>query len=264
MNSFSPCSVLKKRAREQLFMNLGTVIGAFLVHMLCVLPISFIVSSTDISSVKGIVIYVVLTVLVDLYSTVFIVGEKLIYLKFACHQEAGVLDVFFAFRGLILKTAGVELIPALISNILFAPVILMNDTLLQVMPTEEEMLKLLSENNYVEFYKLSNSLMPMMMTFLGLFVAYYIVLLIVKMLFSQTHFIMLDYQDMSVGQIIKYNFKIMKGSYGRYLYMMLSFIPWYLCSFLTCGLSYIWTHPYIYSTYTNFYLDLVTKRKQGE
>ena len=67
-----------------------------------------------------------------------------------------------------------------------------------------------------------------------------------------------------VGQIIKYNFKIMKGSYGRYLYMMLSFIPWYLCSFLTCGLSYIWTHPYIYSTYTNFYLDLVTKRKQGE
>lgn len=261
MNNFLPCSVLKKRAKEQLFMNLGTVIGAFLVHMLCLLPIALVVGEVIPNNLIKVFFYLVASIALEVYGAFFTVGESLIYLKLATGSEVGVMDLFYGFKGSMSKILGLAIIPAVVLSVVEIPVILLNNVLMQVMPSNEEMLKMLQSNDIQQLYDISMKTLPINLLNLGASVLYLIIMVIVTIAFSQVYFIMLDYPEMNAMEIIKYGFKIMKGSWGRYLYMMLSFIPWYILMFLTCGISYLFTYPYMRATKANFYMDLVNKQE---
>ena len=79
--------------------------------------------------------------------------------------------------------------------------------------------------------------------------------------FSQVFYLLLDFPDYSVKQILSLSKKVMKGQKGRYFYLLVSFIPLYLLGLLSCCVAYLWIVPYVNQTTTNFYLDLMKNRK---
>lgn len=96
MNEYSSSAELKALSKGQLFGNYGTVIGIYLIHLLCTLPLGFMISSISNFNLE---IYYLLLLLVSLFAGFFDAGEALVYLKLSCHERPAVSDLFYYFRG---------------------------------------------------------------------------------------------------------------------------------------------------------------------
>ena len=265
-NFYMPSSGLKKYAREQLSGKLGTVIGAFLLHMMCVFPFTYIISFINTNTITKVLIYLIASIVVEMYATVYVYGEDLLYLNATSGGECRIMDIFSGFKGdTLTKIFKVRMIPIIVSKIAFIPYMFMADRVINVMPelipSNQELLIIMQNNDIEAMDKIMNELMPLYMEIIVVSLIYLIVTLVVDVLFCQVLYIMLDYPELSAGEIISRNFAIMKGSYGRYIYVRLSFIPWAILASMTCGLTLLWSRPYEWATRTNFYLDLARKNK---
>lgn len=81
---------------------------------------------------------------------------------------------------------------------------------------------------------------------------------------SQCYFLLLDFPNYSVKQIITTSFRIMKGHKKRLLILETSFLPLMLLEVLTLGIGFLWITPYMNMTYTLFFLDLMNPRVKKE
>ncbi len=75
--------------------------------------------------------------------------------------------------------------------------------------------------------------------------------------YALIYFLLLDYPELSTTEIWKQSAQLMKGNRLRYIGLTLSFTPWFLLTLLSFGVGTLWLTPYVYATYTAFYLDLV-------
>lgn len=263
MNRYLTAAQLKYDAREKISINLGTVIGAFLVHMACYLPVWFFTSFTPSWSIVQIVLFTVVGIAVSIYGAMFVLGENFVALSIACGQNASVNDVFYAFKNRLAgKLSLVKLIPVTITQAVWVMVVLFTLKLSEVMPTNEYMMELLSSGDYAKITALSEELLPYSTKYLMLLMLYFVVTIVVNIIFSQSLFFMLDYPNEDAGSILSKSISLMKGNWGRYLYLQLSFIPWHILAMCTFYISTIWSAPYMRMTYANFYLDIM--KNEGE
>lgn len=92
--------------------------------------------------------------------------------------------------------------------------------------------------------------------FLGMFALSMVLQLIFTLPFSLTYYILADREEMSGRDAIKESVRMMRGHYGTYILMMLSFVPLLLGSLFTFYIALIWIMPYIQMTTAEFYRDL--------
>jgi len=91
-------------------------------------------------------------------------------------------------------------------------------------------------------------------TFIG-FMLFIIPGVIAALGLSQTYFIMADKPGVKATDAMQQSWEMMKGYKGQMFLLYLSFIPWaFLCLF-TCGIGFLWLMPYMYVSYSNFYLQ---------
>lgn len=257
----TPISVLKRQSREQLFGRMGTVIGAFLVHILCLFPAYFIVSGMEIENIFLLLTFLLADLAFEIYVAMFDVGESLIYLKTSLNDQAAVTDIFAAFKGMFSKVFAIKIIPSLIKVICRVPLVLSSISATPlIMDYMEEANKVFLSNDVEAMSALSQKALSIYSAMLPSFLFFIIASLAANILFSQVSFILLDYPDMAPLDIIKNNFRIMKGNWLRYIYLLFSFIPWVLAMLCCCGLSIIWSYPYFKATCAQFYLDIMRKR----
>ena len=263
MNRYLSAAELKDQARGTLLVNLGTVVGAFLVHMACYFPVWLFASFTPSLSIIQILFCAVSAIVVSIYNAVLTLGENFVVLSASCGMPASVSDVFYAFRNhLVSKVAMVRIIPEAIITTVWMVVVVYTIKMSEVMPDNDYLMGILQSGDYETFNTLAEQLFPYSCRYLGLLAAYLIIKTLVNIIFSQTLFFMLDYPDEDAMTILSKSISLMRGHWGRYFYMQLSFILWYLLAFATCYISMIWTMPYMRVTYANFYLDLV--KNKGE
>lgn len=74
--------------------------------------------------------------------------------------------------------------------------------------------------------------------------------------YSQAIFIMAEDPGKGIMQCIRESKELMDGHKMDLFVMQMSFIPWMLLSFVTCGLGLIYVNPYMTVTLANFYNDL--------
>ena len=79
---------------------------------------------------------------------------------------------------------------------------------------------------------------------------------------SQSYYVMLDYPDLSVPEILKLSVKIMKGKKKQLFYVQLSFLPVFFVGILTFGFGLLWLIPYRNATLALYYLDLMKPTDQ--
>lgn len=88
------------------------------------------------------------------------------------------------------------------------------------------------------------------------------VYVVITLAFTPVFYMMLDFPNYTVKDILKKSIEVMKGNKMRYFLLDLSFIPWMFVGILTCGIGLLWIIPYMNMTSTNFYLDLMACRNK--
>lgn len=97
--------------------------------------------------------------------------------------------------------------------------------------------------------------------FMNLFILLWSLLLIIPGIikaysYSMTYFILAENKGMNVLEAITLSRKMMDGHKMDLFLLFLSFIGWFLLVVITFGIAGIWVYPYLYATFTNFYLSV--------
>lgn len=79
---------------------------------------------------------------------------------------------------------------------------------------------------------------------------------LITLRFAMTTYLLLDYDAIGPVQSLKESAQLMKGHKGRYFYLSISFFGVLFLGFLTCGIGFLWTMPYMETTIAFFYRDL--------
>lgn len=236
MKTYTSSSALKARARGALTGHYLTLSGAFItlgiLQYFIVAPSSLLQTAPPV----GMILYYAANFALDLFFAIFQVGIAFLFLSNACGHPINSGGLFTGFWNNPGKAVQIQLVPSLvllIPNVL--PDILMNQFLTT---TERKWL----------LYCLIVSLAFLPLT------------LYVRILYSQVFFVMLDFPEMTAPECLRQSRRLMKGNKGRYLYLMLSFIPLTILGVLSCGIGLFYVYPYREQTYANFYLDLIASK----
>lgn len=252
MNEFSSSAQLKALSKSQPQGNYGSVIGIFALHILCTVSLSFILVPF---SRLGLELYFVLAFLESLFAGFFIAGEALVYLKIACHERPALSDLFYYFRGPYsergTKVIRIQLVLAAVSVLCSMPYTYVQQALAKDMITQ------LNTDSTADLP--FNAVL--FLVYAILLVAGFAIQIFVQLLLSQAYYLMLDFPEYSGPQLLRLAPKLIKGHKARLFYIMLSFFPLILLCLFSCGIGFLWIYPYMQTTFANFYLDLVQKRK---
>lgn len=80
--------------------------------------------------------------------------------------------------------------------------------------------------------------------------------LIASYRYSMVFYILSDNPEMSAMESLSKSKEMMVGFKWKLFCLHLSFIGWAILSILTLGIAYLWLTPYVYSSISNFYVDL--------
>lgn len=239
MNTYKNSSQLKSLAKGQLLGKYNTVISA----LLAVKAIEFLVvlltaSFTNTSTTAGLVLSLIISFIIELLTGVLEYGETLFYLNVTCKPSAQLTDIVAGFQTHPDKSVALKFYLTLMTTVPMIPAIIC-----------------------VYFYTITHSA-PLFLLSCMTLVAGYGISIYLYLTYSQVFYIMIDFGhiDFSTRELLRRSKDLMNGHRGRLLYIWASFIPLMLVGLFSCGIAYLWLYPYIKSTLTNFYLDIVKVR----
>ena len=237
MERHATSAELKARAKGQLLGKYGTVIPAVLAVEIIMLSISGVISfPLNPQTIPGAIGSFIVECLMLLLGGIFIAGQTYLYLNISCGGNIRVSDVFYGFTHHPDRAILIQLLQLLLMLAAYVPLFVVLG------------LWMVIDSIYM--------LIPVAVTFcFGLIVS-----VIISLMYSQSYFVMLDFPDFTALQCLRYSRRIMKGSKARRFYLDMSFIPLYLLGLLTCCIGLLFVIPYVNTTYSNFYLELMSKR----
>lgn len=237
---------LKDIAKDILRGNYGTIIlGQFLFWLIIfgvVLVFGFpyvlssitaLYSSVGYQSSIALYIYRAGTVISQILYGFLGLGSYYLCLKIICRQRNSYLDVFFGFRHEnLLKTLVLTAIRLILNYLCLG--------------AGQHLV-----SNYLITLNYRWLLYALIAYTLG-----YCIYIPVALALDNTYFLLLDFPDKKVGDILKSSFRLIRGNRKRLFLLELSFVPLQLLALLTFGVGNLWLSPYMHMTYTLFYMDL--------
>lgn len=237
MERHATSAELKARAKGQLLGKYGTVIPAVLAVEIIMLSINGVISfPLNPQTIPGAIGSFIVECLMQLLGGIFIAGQTYLYLNISCGGNIRVSDVFYGFTHHPDRAILIQLYQLLLMLAAYVPLFVVLGLWMVI----------------DSFYML----IPITIAFCFGLVAS----VVISLMYSQSYFVMLDFPDFSAVQCLRFSRKIMKGSKARRFYLDVSFIPLYLLGILTCCIGLLFVIPYANTTYSNFYLELMSKR----
>lgn len=218
-------SMIKATARERLLGNYGTIIAASIV-----VNIIYFVSMLTILQITNIFISLTTQIIVDLLFGVFISGRCYMLMNLAYGQPVTFGDLFFGFKQNPDKAILIQLIYTIASLILQIP----------------------------QFLHVAG-LIPITWMAIGT-----LVLLILYIIFavamSQTFFLLQDFPDNSVRQLVRKSISVMRHNYIKYIGFVLSFVPMMFIGVITFFIPLLWVEAYFNASRAMFYKEIISQR----
>lgn len=246
MSELKTSSQLKAIAKERSLGRYGTLIGATLI----LITIRFIVGSITSAFTAGatgivpLILSWLITIVVNTLLGVFISGEAYLYMNLIYSQTITVSDIFFGFKQQPQKAVTITGILEVILNILLLPSYL------------------------VLFFSRTQGGSGYTMTYLLVLFVTLLAIIYVKIAFSQVYFLLHDFPDWSVQQLVTTALHMMKGRKLKYFLLNLSFLPLYFLGIITLFIPLLWVNVYTYATMAAFYQDLMSgaaaQKEEGE
>ena len=226
---------LKRMARTALAGKWKTVVMFSLLSNAITLVLSLCTSPFENStSILGMSIYWVITIIVSLLSGLFTAGTAYFFLNICRGNEYRYGDLFHAFKANPARFIIVALITGLPTFLSTLPTYFWTPT------TEDELI----------LY----SLISLVSIYIGAIIS-----LIISLFFALSNYLLLDFPEMGAIDSLRMSARLMKGNKGRYFYISISFIGWILLSMFTLGIALLWIEPYINMTMTYFYADILNQ-----
>ena len=239
---FKSSEELKAFAKEHLFGKYGIAIGACVIVNLIILFVSFFSTIfLNMNTIYGIILNFVISFVISVLAGLFTSGEKYFYLKLVCGKPVTLGDVFYGFKLYPNKAVLIQLYLSIWIYISMIPRTIL--TYMLLLYPENAILTL--------FYSLS-------------MILYLVVSVMIFLNYSQAFYLLHDFPEYSVNKLLSTSRQLMKGSKGRLFYLTVSFIPLLLLGLLSCGIAILWIAPYIDTTYTEFFLDLMKKNQVSD
>lgn len=173
------------------------------------------------------------TVLAQLLNGFLHFGMSLLCLKLACSRSADWQDVFYGFRR-----------ENLLKVFMLTAVRLLWNTVC------------LGAGEYFSSAYLSTQDSRYLLYTLAAYGIGCCIYVPVALALDLSYFVMPDFPEKKTTALLRSCFRLIKGSRKRLFLLELSFLPLQLLSLLTLGIGSLWLRPYMYMTYTLFYLDL--------
>ena len=239
---------LKTMARMQLAGKYSTYIGAyalfFMISGVIASLLGFVLMGKSLASPDGLpfasipqmILYFVIELIVFLILSVFSLGFNKMFLDGSRVYRVRFEDLFYGFRHHPDRVILLQFLLLIISMVCVAP-------------------------GYILFICTMNMDLPLPVLGLSIILLIVGVVLLVyfSLIFSQSTFLIADYDDLSAVQALKESRKLMHGKKGKYFYLQLSFLGiLFLCVF-TCYIGFLWAIPYVMMTQTNFYRNIINE-----
>ncbi len=239
MNTYKSSVEIKGLAREHMFGNYGTAIGAsVIVSIITTFATLFFTMFLDITTVIGAILNFLISFAISVLSGLFLSGQSFLYLKISCGRPITVNDIFYGFKLFPDKALLIQLYRSVWFYLGMLPMTVFNFLLLSY--PQNAALTLL--------YYLS-------------FILYGVIWVMISLIYSQVFFLLHDFPNYSARELLSMSRKLMKGSKGRFFYLMAGFIPLMLLGSLSCGIAFFWLMPYINTACSEFFLDLIQKQQ---
>lgn len=252
---------------------LGILIGAILLKFIITFLATDIISGLiPMTTTAGFVINYIVTFIVQVVASVLSVGTSFIFLKSACHMQSAIKDLFCGFGPDIVKILKIGAVITVIESICMIPLQIASmqyTDLLNSIPllNGENGLGLFLNGSAMD----SSELMAAYSVLYSASMKFYLIMfvcaaisLILTMPFFPAFYMILDFPNWSASTILKKSFEVMSGNKLRLLLLYVSFIPSFLLSAFTCGITLIWVIPYMNMTLTNLYLDIMAVRNKTQ
>jgi uncharacterized membrane protein len=266
---------LKFLARTQTSHYMGILIGTVLLNTIISYAVIDIVSMLIPSTTTiGYILNYIFVFIVEVLVSVLDVGVAFIFMKSACNMKSNIKDLFFGYQHHFVRAIKIGLILVAINSICMIPVeiatiqfsdILDNNVFFNSYATGgigSLMTGEVSADTYdmLESYNIfTNSAMK-----------YYVIMFVCSIIsfvltlpFFPAYYMLLDFPNQSVTEILKKCFDVMHGNKFRLFMMYFSFVPLMFLSVFTCGIALIWVLPYMKMTAANFYLDMMSVRNRN-
>lgn len=263
---------IKLLARMQTGQNLGILLGSILLKfVITFMAVNLVSALIPANTVTGFVINYIVVFAVQVAASVLNAGTSLIFLQSACNMPSTIGNLFCGFQQNTVKILKIGAVIAVIESICMIPLeiaslqytdILNSIPLLSETNASDLSLFLAGGSDSAELLE-AYSILYSSTTKLYLIMLVCSVLSIIMTLpFFPAFFMVLDFPDWSAATILKKSFEVMNGNKLRLLTLYLGFIPMFLLSMFTCGISLIWVIPYMNMATADFYLDLMSVRNK--
>ncbi|WP_029324068.1 DUF975 family protein [Butyrivibrio sp. AE3004] len=233
-------SKIKAVARERLLGNYGTsTIAIILYRFITFIIINIVVGAIIPNNLISYFVYFAATILVNLFFGVFDSGLAYLFMNVVYGQSVSIADLFQGFKNHPDKAIILQIPLALIDTLTIIPLQLFS--------------VILAQNKQIE------GIIDPRITIAVLAVSAVITIVnvYVRLMFSQSYYILQDFPDKDAFSILKTSIKLMKGHKHRLLLLYLSYIPLFILGTLACFIPLIWVVTYLSAADAAFYQDLV-------
>ena len=226
---------LKRLARQTLTGHYGTPMAAMVVMELIVMAllVPFAWNITPDSSTRDVLIYDGAVFIIGQISAVFSAGLIRISLSMARGKEYGFKQLFYGFQNhpdhyiiatlLLMILALIPAVPMIVVAVL--SLWLRNKVLLGILIAAAGILMIIGE-------------------------------ILIVLRYALVYYYVQEQPESRIRDCLKQCGRQMKGQKGRLLYLILSFLGWWVLGMLSLGIGYLWIAPYMTQTMTFFYLDM--------
>lgn len=231
MKQYKTTAEIKATAKKQLLGKYGTTIGAALILLATTLFLSsFALMEVNPDSMLSIIFYRVILFLIELFMGILISGNAYLYMNVIYDQPVTSSDLFFGFRQHPDKAILIQLAFSLADLVCSLPGFIYDNV---------------SGSSY-------HTALSYSIDFI-----FIIVYLFIALMLSQSFYILQDYPDKSVPDILKTSIRLMQGNKWRMIRLLLSFIPLFLLCIITLIIPMLWLNSYVEASLAAFYQDLI-------
>ena len=225
---------LKRIARGNLDGHYANLIRVFvfcnLIVSLLEMPFSMMTNEIQFSTQN--IIYYVATTLIGIASVVLMAGQYRLHLGLARTGEMHLSEVFVPVKYHS-------------NQFIFTELILFGISLFTMFPMFGGIYLAYTSQEPIDY------VIAIALTLISIIVTTYI-----SLTFDLVYFVMIDDENISMLQALKYTKNMVTTHRKRYLYMQLSFLGMLLLVGLSFGIGMLWVQPYMIQTTTLFYLDV--------
>lgn len=238
MNSSKRIADLKAVAREKSLGKYGTLIGAtllllFIRFFVVSLASAFIPAETNLATlIFGRVMLGIISSLLG----VLVSGQVYMYMNLIYSQTINVSDIFFGFKQHPEKAVMIQGFFVIFTIISQVPMTLAASIL-----------------------RAGNNI-PLGLEMTGIAIAAYIIEIFIQISFAPAFYLLHDFPDWSVSQILSASYRLMRGKRLKYLGLNLSFIPLFFLGAIALFIPLLWISVYVEATMAAFYQDIIAQK----